>query len=82
MNKSGINHVQSRDWLISELKKEVIGPEPFGEEVDTSIPLSLAKEELITKMNRQCQIEKDDLEEMLSKSWTEEENNRIIDLNQ
>jgi hypothetical protein len=41
-----------------------------------------SEEELITKMNRQCQIEKDDLEEMLSKSWTEEENNRIIDLNQ
>ena len=44
-----INHVESRDWLISEIKKEVIGPESFGEDIDTSLPCNLSKEEFQTK---------------------------------
>ena len=44
-----LNHVESRDWLIDELKKEVIGPEPFGEEIDSSEPLNISKQDFQLK---------------------------------
>ena len=49
MDSKKINHKESRDWLINELKKEVIGPEPFGEELDTSSPLTIENDEFCEK---------------------------------
>ena len=61
MDNKEINHVESRDWLINELKKEVIGPEPFGEELDTSSPLSIDNDEF---KNRRF-VDKNDGQEIM-----------------
>ena len=61
MDSKKINHKESRDWLINELKKEVIGPEPFGEELDTSSPLTIENDEFKYKRF----IDKNDNQEIM-----------------
>lgn len=43
------NHTEARDFIIEEIKKEVFGPEPIGEEIDTSKALNFDGEQVKLK---------------------------------